>query len=177
MNSFSLTYRWLQIELFMHIIYSLVCIFPWSFNWWHVQLSRRTQIIETNRKEIENMNSLISIREIETLIWKFQPYKILVFMALLFLKVLHKRFHKIGGNTCLLILRKQLHTNTKARLKYYKEKKKKQNKRERERRIWKTSLLQKYRCKNTIKNISNLSQAIYKNHTKGNFAQKCKMED
>lgn len=53
-------------------------------------------------------------------------------MALLFLKVLHKRFHKIGGNTCLLILRNQLYTNTKARLKHYKEKKKK-NKRERKR--------------------------------------------
>ena len=132
MNSFSLTYRWLQIELFIHI-YSLVRIFPWSFNWWHVQLSRRTQIIETNRKEIENMNSMISIREIETLIWKFHPYKTLVFMALLFLKVLHKRFHKIGGNTCLLILRNQLYTNTKARLNHYKEKKKNKREREKER--------------------------------------------
>ena len=53
-------------------------------------------------------------------------------MALLFLKVLHKRFHKIGGNTCLLILRKQLYTNTKARLKHYKEEKKKKKTRERE---------------------------------------------
>ena len=93
---FSLNYRYscLQIEIFIHIIYSLVSIFPCSVSWWHVQLFRMIQIIETNTKGRENMNSLISIREIEIVIWKFHPCKTLVLMASLFLKVLHNFFHK-----------------------------------------------------------------------------------